>query len=112
MFSWQPTVDTYLGTVVLTLLVLLYISHHHYVLLAAHCWHLLRCNKEEDEISNGEEDGVREISIWNKFFFNVVVYFLRYMDKIVMSMIIFIGLVNGILRVGVKNGNRLCSNTY
>ncbi len=37
MFTWQPTVDTYIGTVVLTLLVLLYISHHHYVLLAAHC---------------------------------------------------------------------------
>ena len=64
------------------------------------------CNKEEDEISNGEEDGVREISIWNKFFFYVVVYFLRYMDKIVMSMIILIGLVNGILRFGLKNGNR------
>ncbi len=28
------------------------------------------------------------------------------MDKIVMSMIVLIGLVNGILRFGLKNGNR------
>jgi hypothetical protein len=54
------------------------------------------------------ENSVYEI----KFFFNVVVYFLRYMDKIVRSIIMFIGLVNGILRAGVKNGNRLCSNMY